>query len=206
MTVQTFLDEIRERPGTGGVIPTMNPATEEQITEFIDCGAEAVDEAVARAKAAFEAGVWAELPGRARAKIMWRIADLIDEHAEELAQLDSLNTGMPLMQAKLGLPNCAEFFRYHAGWCSKISGNAYDVKTAGIASDTWVDMHTYTRKEPYSVVGLIFPWNGPMFNACAKLAPALAAGCSMVDPPRKHLCPHCSWSGSSPRRACRTVR
>jgi acyl-CoA reductase-like NAD-dependent aldehyde dehydrogenase len=78
--------------------------TEEQIAEFTDCGAEAVDEAVARAKAAFEAGVRSEIPGRERAKIMWRIADLIDEHADELAQLDSLNTGMPLMQAQLGLP------------------------------------------------------------------------------------------------------
>ena len=183
MTLQTVLDEITKRPGTGDVISIINPVTEEQIAEFTDCGEEAVNEAVARAKAAFEAGVWSELPGRARAKIMWRIADLIDEHAEELAQLDSLNTGMPLMQARLGLPNCAEFFRYYAGWCSKISGEAYDVKTAGIASDTWVDMHTYTRKEPYSVVGLIFPWNGPIFNACAKLAPALAAGCSMLVKP-----------------------
>jgi aldehyde dehydrogenase (NAD+) len=183
MTLQSVLDEIRERPGTGDVISIINPVTEEQIAEFTDCGEEAVNEAVARAKAAFEAGVWSELPGRARAKIMWRIADLIDEHAAELAQLDSLNTGMPLMQATLGLPNCAEIFRYYAGWCSKISGNAYDVKTAGIATDTWVDMHTYTLKEPYSVVGLIFPWNGPIFNACAKLAPALAAGCSTVVKP-----------------------
>ena len=120
-------------------------------------------------------------PGAAR--ILWRVADLIDEHADEFAEIDALNTGMPVVQARLGLPNCAEFFRYHAGWCSKISGTAYDVKTAGIASDSWVDMHTYTRKEPYGVVGLIFPWNGPIFNACAKLAPALAAGCSMVVKP-----------------------
>ena len=181
--LQTVLDDLSKRPGTGDVISVINPATEEQIAEFTDCGAEAVDEAVARAKASFEAVVWSELPGRERAKIMWRIADLIDEHADDIAALDSLNTGMPLMHAKLGLPNCAEFFRYYAGWCSKISGTAYDVKTAGIASDNWVDMHTYTRKEPYSVVGLIFPWNGPIFNACAKLAPALAAGCSMVVKP-----------------------
>ena len=67
------------------MISIINPVTEEQITEFTDCGAEAVNEAVARAKASFEAGVWSELPGRERAKIMWRIADLIDEHADELA-------------------------------------------------------------------------------------------------------------------------
>lgn len=183
MSVATVVDELQQRPGTGDVIRVVNPVTEEQIAEFKDCGAEAVNEAVARAKATFEAGVWSELPGRDRAKIMWKIADLIDEHADEIAQLDSLNTGMPLLHAQLGLPNCAEFFRYYAGWCSKISGSAYDVKTAGIASDKWVEMHTYTLKEPYSVVGLIFPWNGPIFNACAKLAPALAAGCSMAVKP-----------------------
>jgi acyl-CoA reductase-like NAD-dependent aldehyde dehydrogenase len=183
MTLQAVLDEIQKRPGTGDVIPIINPATEEQITEFTDCGEEAVNEAVARAKAAFESGVWSELPGRERAKIMWRIADLMDEHADEFARLDSLNTGMPLMQATLQMSTCSEFFRYYAGWCSKINGVAYDVKTDGIATDAFVNMHAYTLKEPYSVVGLIFPWNGPIFNACAKLAPALAAGCSMLVKP-----------------------
>jgi aldehyde dehydrogenase (NAD+) len=79
MTLQSVLDQIRERPGTGEVIPIIDPVTEEQITEFTDCGAEAVDHAVTRARASFEAGVWSGLPGRERAKIMWRIADLIDE-------------------------------------------------------------------------------------------------------------------------------
>jgi acyl-CoA reductase-like NAD-dependent aldehyde dehydrogenase len=92
MTLQTVLDELSKRSGTGDVIAVIDPVTEEQITEFTDCGPEAVNDAVARAKASYEAGVWAGLPGRERAKIMWRIADLIEEHAEELAQLDSLNT------------------------------------------------------------------------------------------------------------------
>ncbi|MEY8016254.1 aldehyde dehydrogenase family protein [Mycobacterium servetii] len=183
MTLQSVLEDIRKRPGSGEVIPVIDPVTEEPITEFTDCGPAAVDDAAARARAAFEAGVWAGLPGRERAKVMWRIADLIEQHADELAELDSLNTGMPLMQAQLVVPTCAEFFRYYAGWCTKVNGNAYDVKTSGIASDTYVDMHTYTLKEPYGVVGLIFPWNGPIFNASAKLAPALAAGCSMLVKP-----------------------
>ena len=148
MTLQAVLDEITKRPGSGDVIPIINPATEETITEFTDCGQEAVDEAVARAKASFEAGVWSQLPGRERAKVIWRIADLIDEHAEEFAQLDSLNTGMPLMQATLQMSTVSEFFRYYAGWCSKINGVAYDVKTDGIATDNFVDMHAYTLKEP----------------------------------------------------------
>ncbi|WIM89239.1 aldehyde dehydrogenase family protein [Candidatus Mycobacterium wuenschmannii] len=183
MALQTVLDDIRKRPGTGDVIPVINPATEETITEFTDCGQDAVDEAVARAKASFQAGVWSQLPGRERAKVLWKIGDLIEQHAEEFAQLDSLNTGMPLLQATLQMSTCAEFFRYYAGWCSKINGVAYDVKTDGIATDAYVDMHAYTLKEPYGVVGLIFPWNGPIFNACAKLAPALAAGCSVLVKP-----------------------
>ena len=81
------------------------------------------------------------------------------------------------------MSNGAEWFRYYAGWCTKISGDAFDVKPAGIGMDTGVDMHTYTLKEPYSVVGLIFPWNGPIFNVCAKLAPSLAAGCSSIVKP-----------------------
>jgi aldehyde dehydrogenase (NAD+) len=183
MAQQELLEDLRKRPGSGDVISVIDPATEEIITEFTDCGADAVDEAVAAAKASFESGVWSQLPGRERAKIMWRIADLIDEHADEFAQLDSLNTGMPLMQATLQMSTCSEFFRYYAGWCSKINGVAYDVRTDGIASDAYVNMHAYTLKEPYGVVGLIFPWNGPIFNASAKLAPALAAGCSMVVKP-----------------------
>ncbi len=183
MALQTVLDDIRKRPGSGDVITVIDPATEETITEFTDCGADAVDEAVVQAKRSFESGIWSELPGRERAKVLWRIADLIDEHAQEFAELDSLNTGMPLLQATLQMSTCSEFFRYYAGWCSKVNGVAYDVKTDGIASDAYVNMHAYTLKEPYGVVGLIFPWNGPIFNASAKLAPALAAGGSLLVKP-----------------------
>ncbi|MCV7225945.1 aldehyde dehydrogenase family protein [Mycolicibacterium komossense] len=183
MTLQAVLDDIQKRPGTGDVIPIIDPVSEEQITEFTDCGAEGVDEAVARAKASFEAEGWSGLPGTERAKILWRIADLIDEHAADFAEIDSANTGMMKMQAELVVPTCAEFFRYYAGWCTKINGTAYNVRSTGIASAGYVDQHAYTLKEPYGVVGLIFPWNGPIFNACAKIAPALAAGCSSVVKP-----------------------
>src|SRR5277367_4244735 len=83
MTLQTLLEDMRKRPGSGDVIPVINPVTEEPITEFTDCGEEAVNGAVARARAAFKSGVWSQMPGRERAKVMWRIADLIDEHAHE---------------------------------------------------------------------------------------------------------------------------
>ena len=182
MTVQAVLDEARERPGTGDVIPVIDPSTEEQITEFTDCGPEAVNEAVARAKASAESGVWSGKPDYERAKILWRMADLIDENADLLAELEMLNGGMYPEQAKMQVAVGSEWFRYYAGWCTKIDGIARDVNTGGL---TGVDshMHTYTLREPYDVVGLIFPWNGPVFNFCAKLAPSLAAGCNSVVKP-----------------------
>jgi phenylacetaldehyde dehydrogenase len=182
MSVQTVLDEIRERTGTGEVIPVIDPATEQQITEFTDCGTAAVNEAVARAKASAESGVWKGLAGSERAKILWRVGELIDQNAELLAELESLDAGIPLSQAQIITNVGSEWFRYYAGWCTKIDGIAADVNTGGL---TGVDshMHAYTLKEPYDVVGLIFPWNGPIFNFCAKLAPSLAAGCSSVVKP-----------------------
>src|SRR6185312_9268683 len=182
MTVQAVLDEVRERSGTGDVIPVIDPATEDQITEFTDCGPEAVNDAVARAKATADSAVWSGLPDYDRAKVLWRVADLIDQNAEHLAELEMLNAGMYPAQAQMQVKVGGEWFRYYAGWCTKIDGIARDVNTGGL---TGVDshMHTYTLCEPYGVVGLIFPWNGPVFNYCAKLAPSLAAGCSSVVKP-----------------------
>jgi aldehyde dehydrogenase (NAD+) len=182
MSVQAVLDEVRERPGSGDVIPIFDPSTEEQISQFTDCGTEAVNEAVARAKASAESGIWSGKPDYERAKILWRVADLIDENAELLAELEMLNAGMYPAQAEMQVKIGAEWFRYYAGWCTKIDGIARDVNTGGL---TGVDshMHAYTVREPYDVVGLIFPWNGPVFNFCAKLAPALAAGCNCVVKP-----------------------
>jgi phenylacetaldehyde dehydrogenase len=182
VTVQAVLDEVRERPGTGDVIRIFDPSTEDQISEFTDCGPEAVNAAVARAKASAESGVWSGKPDYERAKILWRVAELIDENAELLAELEMLNAGMYPAQAKMQVAVGSEWFRYYAGWCTKIDGIARDVNTGGL---TGVDshMHTYTLREPYGVVGLIFPWNGPVFNFCAKLAPSLAAGCNSVVKP-----------------------
>ncbi|MFN8229027.1 MAG: aldehyde dehydrogenase family protein [Mycobacterium sp.] len=183
MAFQAVLDELRQRPGTGEMIPIIDPATEEQVGEFTDGGAAAVDDAVARARASFDSGVWHQKPGSERAKVLGRVADLIDEHADELADIDSRNTGMPLMQARAIMGTSAEIFRYYAGWCTKLNGIAHDVQQTGGITGVDSNMHGYTLKQPYGVVGLIFPWNGPVFNACTKLAPALAAGCSSVVKP-----------------------
>ncbi|WP_024440914.1 aldehyde dehydrogenase, partial [Mycobacterium sp. UM_WGJ] len=182
MSVQSVLDDIRKVPGTGDVIPIIDPATEEQLTEFTDCGPEAVNDAVARAKATAESGVWSQMADYDRAKVLWKVADLIDENAEVLAELESINAGIPASQAAIITKVGSEWFRYYAGWCTKIDGIARDVNTGGL---TGIEshQHVYTLREPYDVVGLIFPWNGPVFNFCAKLAPSLAAGCSSVVKP-----------------------
>jgi phenylacetaldehyde dehydrogenase len=181
-TVQSVIDEIRERPGTGDVIGVFDPSTEDRIAEFTDGGPDAVNEAVARAKASAESGVWSGLPDYDRARILWRVGDLIDKNATLLAELEMLNGGMYPAQAEMQVKIGAEWFRYYAGWCTKIDGIARDVNTGGL---TGIDshLHTYTLREPYGVVGLIFPWNGPVFNFCAKLAPSLAAGCNSVVKP-----------------------
>jgi phenylacetaldehyde dehydrogenase len=182
MTVQEVLDELRERPGTGDVIPIIDPATEERLSEFTDGGVEAVNDAVARAKASAESGAWKAMADYERAKVLWRVGELIDQSATALSELEALNAGMPVAQAHKLVSTSAEWFRYYAGWCTKVDGIARDITTGGIGGAE-THMHTYTLKEPYDVVGLIFPWNGPSFNFCAKLAPSLAAGCSSVVKP-----------------------
>ena len=179
----SVVEALTKRHGTGETITVVDPATEERITEFPDAGPEAVNAAVAAAKASYASGVWTDIPARQRAKVLWRLGDLIDEHAEAFAELESLDAGMPPAQAKMIVSTCAEFFRYYAGWCTKINGTAYQVQMEGGVNSTHANFHTYTVKEPYGVVGLIYPWNGPLFNACAKVAPALAAGCSSVVKP-----------------------
>jgi phenylacetaldehyde dehydrogenase len=114
VTAQDVVDELRERPGTGDVTPIIDPATDEQIGEFTDGGAEAVDEAVA-AKASAESRVWKGLANYDRAKVLWRAGDLIDQNADALAELEALNAGMPVAHANKLVSTSAEDFRYPGG-------------------------------------------------------------------------------------------
>ena len=161
-------------------IAVINPATEEQIGETFDGGKKAVDEAVAKARASFVAGAWHGKPPAARARILWRIADLIEQHVDELAALDSRNVGMSARQAHNIVLAGAEMVRYFSGWCTKIYGQAADLKMVGGITGASADLHGYTLKEPVGVAAAIVPWNGPIYNAIAKFAPALTAGCSLV--------------------------
>jgi len=164
----------------GGLIAVFDPTTGDQIGEVADGGAAAVDDAVASARESFTAMRWRGLPARDRAKVMHRAADLIDAQLPELMRAETLNNGMPKLLAQFTIANGAEMLRYNAGWCTRILGQTSDVITDGAIGGGRIEYHAYTRKEPMGVAGLITPWNVPLSMALAKLAPALAAGCSCV--------------------------
>ena len=156
----------------------INPATGEVVARVAQGGSQDVDRAVQAARAAFDSGVWQNLGAEARGRILWRIADLIEAHADELAELECLCNGMLFRDAKVkDVPGAARCFRYFAGYTDKIYGRANQF-SAGPAS-----FHAYTVHEPVGVAALIIPFNAPIMITAWKLAPALAAGCTCVVKP-----------------------
>ncbi|MFO7275780.1 MAG: aldehyde dehydrogenase family protein [Pseudomonadota bacterium] len=159
-------------------IPVFDPATGKQIAEVPDANAEDVNRAVAAARKAFESGPWPDMLPAQREALLWRLADLIDRHAEELAELESLDNGKTkLMASMVDIPAASAQFRYMAGWATKIEGSTFQTSLPGPPGAKY---HTYTVREPVGVVGQIVPWNFPLIMAATKLAPALAAGCTCV--------------------------
>ncbi len=153
---------------SGKTFETLNPANEEVLALVAEGDKADVDEAVKAARKAFEEGKWPRLGPHQRARALFKIAELIDAHADELAELESLDNGKPLSQARaIDIPASAETFRYYAGWCSKIYGETNP-------SDP--SMFNYTLREPVGVCGQIIPWNFPLLMASWKIAPALACG------------------------------
>jgi acyl-CoA reductase-like NAD-dependent aldehyde dehydrogenase len=160
-------------PATGGrTFETIDPATGEVICDVAYAGAEDVDRAVKAAQAAL-AGKWGTGVAAAREALMNRLADLMEENAAELAELEALDNGKPIsIASRVDVPLAIAHFRYYAGWPTKIEGETIPVATP--------EMFVYTRKEPVGVCGQIIPWNFPLLMAAWKLAPALAAGCTVV--------------------------
>jgi phenylacetaldehyde dehydrogenase len=158
----------------GGRFATYNPADGSVITEVAAATAPDVNAAVVAARRSFAERRWRGLTPAARARVLWKLADLIDANAELLGQLETLDGGKPFMAARHGeVPAAAECFRYYAGFCTKIEGRTREISAEG-------RYFCYTRAEPAGVCGLIVPWNGPLVIGAWKLAPALAAGCSVV--------------------------
>src|ERR1700683_364408 len=161
---------------SGKTFASYNPATGEVLAHVAEGDREDIDRAVKAARAAFETGPWSKMSPAARGKIIWKLADLIEKHAEEFAQLESLDNGKPLAVARAAdVPVTIENMRYYAGWATKIEGNTIPLSLA--APSKYL---AYTVREPVGVVGQIIPWNFPLLMAAWKLGPALAAGCTVV--------------------------
>jgi len=154
-----------------------DPATGRVIAQLPAGGAADIDRAVAAARDCFERGAWTGKLPQERAAAMWKLADLLAENLDELAQLDVIDNGMPMMFAKATVNSCIGTLRYYAGYCNKIYGVTADISGGGR------EMHAYTRQEPVGVVGAITPWNAPLAVVVNKIAPAIAAGCTVVVKP-----------------------
>src|SRR3984957_15482711 len=159
---------------SGKTFPTYNPATGEVLAQVAEGDKQDIDAAVKAARKAFDSVPWTRMTPSNRGKLIWKLADLLEEHLEEFAEIESLDNGKPLSVARVAdLPLAVDMFRYMAGWATKISGKTLNFSTPGA-------FHSYTLREPIGVVGQIIPWNFPLLMAAWKLAPALAAGCCVV--------------------------
>lgn len=170
MNTQLFIDGQFVPAKSGGTIDVLNPSNGELITKIAAAEAEDIDIAVAVAKRAFPS--WAATPAAERGRLLLKLADLIEEHTEELAQLESLDTGHPIRDSRrLDVPRTAACFRYFGGIADKIEGSVIPVEQGFL---------NYVVREPIGVVGQIVPWNFPLMFTSWKLGPALAAGNTVV--------------------------
>jgi phenylacetaldehyde dehydrogenase len=165
---------------SGATLPVIDPGTGSEVAAIPACGAADVDEAVRAARAALEMGPWGRMPAADRGKLLWKLADLIDQKAEELAQIESLDTGRPIFECRIvDIPGSVQMLRYMAGWASKINGETMQLGVPGT-------LHAYTVREPVGVVAVIVPWNYPLELAVWRTAPALAAGCTVIIKPAEN--------------------
>jgi len=161
---------------SGKTFASYNPATGQVLANVAEGDREDIDRAVKAARAAFDSGPWSRMSPAGRGKLVWKLADLIEQHLEEFAQLESLDNGKPLKIARVAdLPLVIETLRYYAGWATKIEGNTIPLTLSSPSK-----FLAYTVREPVGVVGQIIPWNFPLLMAAWKLGPALAAGCTIV--------------------------
>jgi acyl-CoA reductase-like NAD-dependent aldehyde dehydrogenase len=170
---QLLIGEERLDAADGATFVTLDPSSGREIATVAQAGAEDVERAVAAARTALQEGPWASMPATGREQLMHALAQAIEDHDQELAELESLDNGKPVGLAKyVDVRGAAAHLRYFAGWPTKIEG--------GVLPVTAPNMLCYTRREPVGVCGQIVPWNFPLLMAAWKLGPALAAGCTSV--------------------------
>ena len=156
-------------------IQSIDPSTGLAIGSFFEAQEADVLEAIALARQSLADRRWRGLTPAKRQQVLWKVAELIDADTQTLAELECLDGGkLYAPTSRYEVPHAAETFRYYAGWCTKAAGHLFDSSVPG------ADFHGYVRYEPVGVVGQIIPWNGALVAAAWKLAPALAAGCSVI--------------------------
>ena len=157
---------------SGKTFDTINPSTGAVLTKVAEADAADVDLAVKAARTAFDTGPWTKMSAGDRGRILWRAGDIILKRREELAELETLDSGKPFTDnAKIDMPMAADTFQYYAGWATKIQGDTIPVSGP---------FFNYTLREPIGVVGAIIPWNFPFLMASWKVAPALCAGNTVI--------------------------
>jgi phenylacetaldehyde dehydrogenase len=178
---QLFINGQWVDAASGKTFETPNPATGETLARVAEGDVEDVNRAVRAARRAFDEGPWGRMTPSERGRIIWRIGDLILDHVDELAQLESLDNGKPFAVAQAAdVPLAADLFHYMAGWATKIEGNSINISVPYMPG---ANFHSYTLREPLGVVGQIIPWNFPLLMAAWKLGPALATGnCVVLKP------------------------
>lgn len=166
---------------SGKAFDVLNPADESVLCRVPDSQTEDINRAVSAARRAFESGPWRRMTPSERGKLLWRIGELVLSHADELAELESLDNGKPRAVARVAdVPLAADLFQYMSGWATKIEGNTIPIS---VPYAPGARFHAFTLREPVGVVGQIIPWNFPLLMAAWKLGPALAAGnCVVLKP------------------------
>ncbi len=162
---------------SGETFDAIYPATGEVIARVAKADREDIDRAVKAARRAFESGPYTKMNGADRARLLWKVADIMERNIEELAELETLNNGKPLLESlRVDLPQSIACFRYYAGWAGKLTGQT-------IEPDMRTNAFAYTLREPLGVCGQIIPWNFPIQMATWKIAPAIACGNTVVIKP-----------------------
>ncbi len=160
----------------GATIPVEDPSTGREIARIVDASDADVDRAVAAARAAFDDGRWSNLPPNKRERFLNKLADLLEAHAAEFAELEAIDNGKPMgMAAAIDIPASIDHLRYMAGWASKLAGELIEPQAFPRGT-----MFSYVTREPVGVAAQIVPWNFPMIMATLKISPALAAGCTVI--------------------------
>ncbi len=163
---------------SGKTFSVYEPATGEVIAHVAEGEKEDIDRAVKAARKAFESGPWPNMTPSERGKLIWKLADLLEQNLEEFAELETLDNGKPITVSRgADVPLAIDLFRYMAGWATKIHGETIPISVPYMPG---AEFHAYTLREPVGVVGQIVPWNFSLLMAVWKLGPALATGCTIV--------------------------